>query len=82
MGHLAGVKFSRIAYKILFIKSEGKYLRDQTIHGRYVERAVKVPSVLITLRALMTNGEVEVCMHEFLAAGVHGIAWLALSTGR
>jgi len=41
-GPLAGVKISRNAYNILFIKSGGKYLRDQTIHGRYVERTVKL----------------------------------------
>jgi hypothetical protein len=58
MGHLAGVKISRNTYKILFIKSEGKYLGDQTLHGRYVERKVKFSSNLIKLHALMTYGEV------------------------
>jgi hypothetical protein len=28
VGHLAGVKNLRNAYKIVFINSEGKYLRD------------------------------------------------------
>ena len=80
VGHLAGVKISKNAYKILFIKSEGKYLRDKTIRGRYVERTVKLPSTLIKLHALITYGEVEVCMHAFLTAGVVGNGWLASST--
>jgi hypothetical protein len=54
VGHLAGVKISKEAYKILFIISEGKYLRNQAIHGSYVERTVKLPSTLIKLHALVT----------------------------
>lgn len=57
-------------------------MRAQTIHGRYVERTAKLPSTLIKLHALMTYGEVETCMHAFLAAGVDGNGWLASCTRR
>ena len=57
-------------------------MRDQTIHGKYVERKAKIPSTLIKLHALMTYGEVEICMHAFLAAGVDRNGWLASCTRR
>ena len=80
VGHLAGVKSLRNAYKILFIKFEGKYLRNQNIHERYtyMERTVRLASSLIKLHALMTYGEVEICIYAF----VDGNGWLASCTRR
>lgn len=47
-----------------------------------MERTVKLPLILINLHNLMPYGELEVCMHAFLASGVDRNGCLASFTHR